>query len=83
MISNFALNNFLTYGDQRLKGFKWPTGLLSFSIVCGLGTFANVGMAAYMFQENAGWAQAALAGILVGAVWNYAATSVFTWHKLR
>jgi dolichol-phosphate mannosyltransferase len=24
---------------------------------------------------------AALAGIVMGAVWNYAVTAVYTWHK--
>jgi dolichol-phosphate mannosyltransferase len=27
------------------------------------------------------WIVAALAGIVVGAVWNYAVTSLYTWNK--
>src|SRR6202040_3395892 len=34
MTSNFILNNFLTYRDQRLKGFAILRGLLLFYLVC-------------------------------------------------
>src|SRR6202790_5150653 len=34
MTSNFILNNFLTYRDQRLKGFGILRGLLLFYLVC-------------------------------------------------
>ena len=83
MISNFALNNVLTYRDKRLHGSAWFMGLLSFSLACSVGAFANVGIASYIFEENAGWAVAALIGILIGAVWNYAVTSVFTWNNVK
>jgi dolichol-phosphate mannosyltransferase len=83
MVSNYALNNILTYRDQKLTGFAWMIGLVSFSIVCSVGAFANVGVASYMFKEDAGWALSALVGIVVGAVWNYAMTRVFTWHKVQ
>ena len=45
MTSNFILNNFLTYRDQRLKGFAILRGLLLFYLVCGVGLLANVGVA--------------------------------------
>jgi dolichol-phosphate mannosyltransferase len=83
MLSNYILNNILTYQDHKLKGMAWLFGLLSFSLICSIGAFANVGVASYMFKEDAGWALAAMAGIVIGAVWNYAATSVFTWHKVH
>src|SRR6202453_3613651 len=41
MTSNFILNNFLTYRDQRLKGFAILRGLLLFYLVCSVGLFAN------------------------------------------
>jgi len=34
-----------------------------------------------LFREAYAWWLAGLAGILVGAVWNYAATALFTWRK--
>lgn len=80
--SNFALNNVLTYRDRRLRGWRWLTGWLSFLVACGVGALANVGIASYLFETSrTTWLLAALAGIAVGAVWNYAVTAVYTWHK--
>jgi dolichol-phosphate mannosyltransferase len=80
--SNFALNNVLTYRDMRLRGWKWFTGWLSFLLACSVGALANVGIASYLFESSQiTWVPAALAGIVVGAVWNYAVTAVYTWHK--
>jgi len=52
MTSNFILNNFLTYRDQRLKGFAILRGLLLFYLVCGVGLLANVGVAFAVFDRN-------------------------------
>jgi dolichol-phosphate mannosyltransferase len=83
MVFNFALNNALTYRDRRLKGWRWWTGLLSFVAACGIGAVANIGIATYLFKNRTEWALAALAGILVGAVWNYAVTQLYTWGKKK
>lgn len=83
MIFNFALNNVLTYRDRRLKGWVWFKGLLSFMVACSVGALANVGIASYLFENRTGWMLAALAGVLVGAVWNYAVTQLYTWGKGR
>ena len=79
MTFNFFLNNMLTYRDKRLKGV-WPLlgGLLSFYLVCSVGAVSNVGIASFMFSQSYSWW---ISGIVVGAVWNYAASSVFTWRK--
>jgi len=81
MISNFALNNALTFRDMRLKGWRWARGLALFVLVCGIGALANVGIASYLFTRNRMWVLAALAGIVVGAVWNYAMSAMYTWGK--
>jgi len=81
MVGNFVLNNALTYRDMRLKGWQWIKGLASFALSCSLGALANVGIASYLFRRDTSWAVAALAGIAVGAVWNYAVTSFYTWSK--
>jgi dolichol-phosphate mannosyltransferase len=79
MISNFALNNALTFRDMRLKGWRWARGLALFVLVCGIGALANVGIASYLFTRNRMWVLAAFAGIVVGAVWNYAVSAMYTW----
>lgn len=81
MTSNFALNNFLTYHDRRLRGSAWWRGWLSFCIVCSVGAIANVGVASYLFSQDTMWALAGLAGVLVGVVWNYVVTREYTWQE--
>jgi dolichol-phosphate mannosyltransferase len=81
MTSNFTLNNALTYRDMRLRGWLWVKGLISFTLTCSLGALANVGVASYLFKRHTLWALSALAGIVVGAVWNYAMTASYTWAK--
>jgi len=39
------------------------------------------GIASTDWGKDTRWILAALAGILVGAVWNYAVTTVYTWKK--
>ena len=81
LTTNFVLNDLLTYRDKRLKGFKWVTGLLTFYLVCGIGALANVGIASALFEKHYAWWLAAGAGVMVGTVFNYGLTSVFTWKK--
>jgi dolichol-phosphate mannosyltransferase len=80
MTFNFFLNNWFTYRDRRLKGWRLLRGLVSFYVVCSVGAIGNVGIAAYVFQEDQSWWLAGAAGAVVGAVWNYAMSSVFTWR---
>jgi dolichol-phosphate mannosyltransferase len=80
---NFFLNNALTYRDRRLKGWRQMVdGWVSFAVICAVGAVANVGIAAFLYEMRDGaWAASALIGVLVGAVWNYALSSKFTWGR--
>jgi len=81
MTSNFVLNNFLTYRDQRLKGFAILRGLLLFYLVCGVGLAANVGVAFSVYAQEPIWWLAGASGALMGVVWNYAMSGLFVWRK--
>jgi dolichol-phosphate mannosyltransferase len=81
MTFNFTVNNFFTYRDRRLTGLGFIYGLLSFYLVCLVGAVANVGVGIYIYDANITWWLAGVAGAIVGAVWNYAVSSVFTWRK--
>ena len=81
MTTNFILNNFLTYRDQRLKGFAILRGLLAFYLVCSVGLFANVGVAFSVYDQEPIWWLAGAAGALMGVVWNYAMSGLFVWRK--
>jgi dolichol-phosphate mannosyltransferase len=81
MTSNFLLNNFLTYRDQRLKGLGILRGLLLFYLVCSVGLLANVGVAFSVYDQEPIWWLAGAAGALMGVVWNYAMSGLFVWRK--
>jgi dolichol-phosphate mannosyltransferase len=81
MVCNYALNNLLTYVDRPRRGWQWFAGLISFTVICSVGAVANVGVSSYLFEHDSRWQFAALAGILVGAVWNFAVSNVYTWRK--
>ncbi len=80
MTVNYIFNNIITYRDRQLKGWAWVKGWFSFVLACSIGAVANVGVAGYLFAGDTGWVLAGLAGIVVGAVWNYAITQLYTWH---
>lgn len=81
IVSNFTINNLLTYADRRLSGLRWISGLASFGLICGFGALANVGIAAWLFARHASWPAAALAGIAASAVWNYGVSARYTWSE--
>jgi dolichol-phosphate mannosyltransferase len=83
MTFNYAVNNVLTYRDMRLRGRRWLRGWASFVLACSIGGFANLGVASTVYGLGRGWFLAAVAGILVGAVWNYAVTMMLTWGRGR
>jgi dolichol-phosphate mannosyltransferase len=81
MTSNFILNNFLTYRDQRLSGLALLRGLLVFYLVCSVGLAANVGVAFSVYDQEPIWWLAGAAGALMGVVWNYAMSGLFVWRR--
>lgn len=80
MTCNFFLNNAITHRDRALHGLRLATGLFGFYAICGLGVVANVGFASLLFERQPTWWAAALAGALVGTVWNYAISATFVWR---
>jgi len=77
------LNNVLTYRDQKLSGREFWLGLFKFILACGVGAAANVGVASFIYKGYGYWLFSGLAGILVGLVWNYLATSLIVWPKRK
>ncbi len=82
MSFNFWLNNWLTYRDKRLKGWGAVLrGWAGFCATCAVGAFANVAAATLLQSQGVFWAVAAMAGIVIGSVWNYALSSRFVWGR--
>jgi dolichol-phosphate mannosyltransferase len=82
MTFNFFLNNALTYADKRLTGTAALTkGWIKFGMTCSVGLLANVGVAAVLVRFGFHEYPAALAGIVIGSVWNFALSSKFVWGR--
>ena len=82
MVSNFLVNNSVTFRQQRLKGAMLLPGLFAYIAICGLGAIVNVQASEYLFQNHIPWWFAGAAGALVGAVWNYAVSTQIVWTWL-
>ena len=80
MLANFQLNNVVTYRDARLRGPALARGVAIFLIGCGLGAYANIGVARLLYSDHAGWTPAGLAGAAIGLVWNYAVSATLVWR---
>ena len=82
MTFNFVLNNALTYADKRLVGFvPLLRGWAKFGLTCSVGLLANVGVASALVRFGFHEYPAAIAGIIIGSVWNFALSSKFVWGK--
>ena len=82
MTFNFVLNNSLTYADKRLSGFtQLAKGWARFGLTCSVGLLANVGVAGLLLRFGFHTFPAAMIGILVGSVWNFALSSRFVWGR--
>lgn len=80
MTANFFLNNAITYRDVKLSGRGLLRGLVLFYAVCGLGAFANVGIARVLYQDAMAWGLAGIAGAAISVVWNYAVSATLVWR---
>lgn len=82
MTFNFVLNNSLTYADKRLTGFvPLLRGWCKFALTCSVGLLTNVGVAAVLVRFGFHEYPAAITGIVVGSVWNFALSSKFVWGR--
>ncbi len=82
MTFNFFLNNTLTYADKRLSGFApLLRGWARFALTCSIGLLANVGVAAILVRFGFHEYPAAITGIVIGSVWNFALSSRFVWGR--
>lgn len=82
MVSNFLVNNAVTFRSRRLKGFMLAGGLTAYMAICSLGAIVNVQSADYLYDHSIPWWFAGAAGALIGAVWNYAVSTQIVWTWL-
>jgi len=80
LTSNFLLNNILTYRDKRLRGWPMLRGFVAFCAIGAVGALTNVGLASWLYSEREVWWLAGAAGAVMGALWNYAMSTLFVWR---
>jgi dolichol-phosphate mannosyltransferase len=80
MVSNFLLNNSLTYRDKRLKSWHMLTGFLGFCAIGTIGAVTDIGLATTLYARHEVWWVAGLAGAVMSVLWNYAMSSMFIWR---
>jgi len=80
MLSNFLLNNRLTYHDRRLSGKSLIFGFLGFCLIGSVGAVTNVGLASWLYSQGPTWWLAGAAGAIMGVLWNYSMSSLFVWR---
>jgi len=56
-------------------------GLASFMAVCSVGALTTVAVAGDLYRLTGLWPLAGAGGAVVGALLNYALTSIFTWGR--
>lgn len=82
MTFNFVLNNALTYSDKRLSGFlPLLRGWAKFALTCSIGLLSNIGVAAVLVRMGVHPYPSAIAGIVIGSVWNFALSARFVWGR--
>ena len=82
LMSNFVLNNEITYRSRRYKGAGLILGFATFALLCSVGVFANLDISSWLFRsEGLNWGLAGVAGALVNVVWNYAVSTTFVWRR--
>ncbi len=81
MTSNYFLNNAITFQERKLKSFDLIRGLFSFYLICSLGAFTNIAVANYVFGFSSNWLISSFIGAIIGAIWNFTLSSIFTWKS--
>lgn len=79
MVSNFLLNNLITFHDLRLVGWAKLRGLGGFVLACASGALVSELVAIALIQSNAPALGAGIGGALVASVWNYWSSSRAAW----
>lgn len=80
LLSNFLLNNLLTYHDRRLTGKGLIFGFIGFCLIGSVGALTNVGLASWLYSREPTWWLAGAAGAIMGVLWNYSMSSQFVWR---
>ncbi len=79
MVFNYALNNLITFRDQRLKGLDWWRGLLGFALACSSGAVISMILFFCLTELHVHKVIGAVVAALAAAMWNYWSASRAAW----
>lgn len=83
MLSNFILNNYLTYSSDSLGGSRLANGYLKFVLICGCGGGVSYVIATDLMSHGAFWFIAGCIGAIVASGFNYLLTKFLIWNPQR
>ena len=81
--SNYIFNNILTYRDKRKTGVQFFIGFAVFCLICSIGIAGNVGISSALYERDFTWWLSSVAGIAIGTLWNFSASSIFIWERKK
>jgi dolichol-phosphate mannosyltransferase len=81
IITNFVLNNYLTFADRNVRGLKaFLVRLLKFNLICLVGGLIQIGVANLLTITLGIYDLVSiLIAIVVATLWNYVLNTMLTW----
>lgn len=79
---NYVMNNESTFRATGLAGKHAYLGYFFYIGITSLGMLLSLGVSTHLFALGTGPVPAALAGIVLGSLWNYFMSYTFVWKLL-
>ncbi len=80
IVFNFLLNNAWTFSHARLRGARAASGFLTYNAACLFGALASYSVSSSLFERGVHEMLSVMLGALVGVIWNYTMSRLFTWR---
>lgn len=81
IVWNYTFNNLLTFRRNRKRGADYFKGLFLFTLFCGIGVLANIGVATAINNSGMTWWISGIAGIFISTVFNFSISKMIIWKK--
>ena len=78
MISNFFVNNAITFRDRRFRGWSMIPAMFVFCAICSVGVIADLSITTWLFDPSSWWL-AGISGALISTFWNFGVSGNVVW----
>lgn len=82
MVTNFHLNDSLTFAAKPRRHAHYARALASYCLLCSMGAGLSFVVSVVLFAHAAPWWLASFSGILAGFFWNYQAARIWVWCRV-